>query len=64
MRRFRAPWRRAGLSLRGFEIRFVRVEIHPSGNHLDAVVLVTVEGDEPAIHAMAMRAKCRRLLEQ
>lgn len=92
-----------GLSLRGFVVRFVRVEIHPSalrhgvgaedivhavdhsravedlgddpdrwlvlgpdrsGNLLEVVVLVTVEGDELAIHAMAMRAKYRRLLEQ
>ncbi len=35
-----------------------------AGNLLEIVVLVTVEGDEIAIHAMAMRAKYRRLLER
>jgi hypothetical protein len=35
-----------------------------AGNLLEIVVLVTVERDEIAIHAMAMRAKYRRLLER
>ena len=35
-----------------------------AGNLLEIVVLVTVEGHEIAIHAMAMRAKYRRLLER
>lgn len=35
-----------------------------AGNLLEIVVLVIVEGDEIAIHAMAMRAKYRRLWER
>jgi uncharacterized DUF497 family protein len=35
-----------------------------AGNLLEVVVLVTAEGDQIAIHAMAMRPKYRRLLEQ
>ncbi len=35
-----------------------------AGNLLEVVVLVTVEGSELAIHAMAMRARYRRLLER
>lgn len=34
-----------------------------AGNLLELVVLVTVEGDQLAIHAMPMRAKFRRLLQ-
>jgi uncharacterized DUF497 family protein len=33
-----------------------------AGNLLEVVVLVTIEGRELAIHAMAMRAKYARLL--
>jgi len=34
-----------------------------AGNLLEVIVLVTVEGQEIAIHAMPMRPKYRRLLE-
>ncbi len=34
-----------------------------SGNLLEVVVLVTIEGAQLAIHAMRMRAKFRRLIE-
>lgn len=35
-----------------------------AGNLLEVVVLTTVEDTEIAIHAMPMRAKLRRLLEE
>jgi hypothetical protein len=35
-----------------------------AGNPLEAVVMITVEGTQLAIHAMSMRSKYRRLLEQ
>jgi hypothetical protein len=35
-----------------------------AGNLLEVVVLATVEGDQLVIHAMPMRPKYRRLLEQ
>jgi hypothetical protein len=34
-----------------------------AGNLLEVIVLITLEGDEIAIHAMPMRPKYRRLLE-
>lgn len=34
-----------------------------AGNLLEVVVLITIEGAQLAIHAMAMRAKFRRLIE-
>lgn len=34
-----------------------------AGNLLEVVVLVTIEGVQLVIHAMAMRAKFRRLIE-
>jgi uncharacterized DUF497 family protein len=34
-----------------------------AGNLLEVVVLTTVEGNQIAIHAMAMRARFRKLLE-
>lgn len=35
-----------------------------AGNLLEVVVMTTTEGGRLAIHAMAMRAKFRRLLDQ
>ncbi len=35
-----------------------------AANLLEVVVMITAEGDEIAIHAMPMRPKYRRLLEQ
>jgi hypothetical protein len=35
----------------------------PGENLLEVVVLVTAEGTQLAIHAIAMRAKYRRLIE-
>lgn len=35
-----------------------------AGNLLEVVVMITVEGGQLAIHAMAMRANYRRLLER
>jgi hypothetical protein len=35
-----------------------------AGNLLEVVVMITIEGMQIAIHAMAMRSKYRRLLER